>query len=100
MISLQQSDFGNYEVLSDDGQSLLVQLDWDFPSLASTFGWSPANVEGETACSHTGTDGTVACGCGVSVGTFIASARDYLDAHIGVEVEDPGYFEIQDGARS
>jgi hypothetical protein len=46
-----------------------------------------------TPCRHPYTDGTTDCKvCGVTVGEFIESARQYLDDHIGDVVEDPGYF--------
>ena len=45
-------------------------------------------------CNHDGTDGTIACGCGVTPTDFIASAREWLEdeENNGAEAEDPGYF--------
>ena len=78
------------EILGPNGQSLLIQTDYDYPSVASSFGWSVRAVQkcpecgsldcdpipdwrgGKRAecqscggvfdpCDHDGTDGTVAC---------------------------------------
>ena len=101
------------EILSDDGQSILVQTDWDFCGAASSFGWNPRAVQccdncGHVqaddrrpcdkcgsilqGCIHDGTDGTVDCPCGVTADDFIAAARDWLTAHDGATADDPGYF--------
>ena len=105
------------EIVNADGRTILIQTDWDFPSVASAFGWSPQNVQkcpecgrvvtvdaaaGEPAecpdcngfacCDH-GTDGTVDCGCGLTAGDFISAARDYLDNADGATADDPGYFD-------
>lgn len=69
---------------NDDGRSLLIQTDWDWPGIASTFGWSPC---------HDRTDGTVDCPeCGRTAFSLIQEARQWLDEHDGESVEDPGYF--------
>ena len=102
------------EIVNGDGRSVLVQTDWDFPSVAGSFGWSPNFVqvcaecghinpmrgyvceecdEPGRYCDHDGTDGTVDCSCGVTAGDFISAARGWLDDHDGATVEDPGYFE-------
>jgi hypothetical protein len=85
--------------LTDDDHSMLVQTDWDFPSLASAFGWSMRNVQSEdvahatSPCRHSSTDGTITCGdCKLTAGDFINSAREWLDENIGKIVEDCGYF--------
>jgi hypothetical protein len=81
--------------VSDDGQTVLVQTDWDFPATAETFGWSTRNVQvcPECDCDHNGTDGTVDCpDCGIKAGDFIDAAREWLDNNDGVTAEDPGYF--------
>ena len=79
------------EILADDGRSVLVQIDWDFPGVAQTFGWNLRSVQRETCdqcgeemswsigvdgaachglcpecgddepCDHDGTDGTIDC---------------------------------------
>lgn len=33
------------EIVGDEGQSLLIQTDWDYPGIASTFGWNIASVQ-------------------------------------------------------
>jgi hypothetical protein len=93
-ITLKTSRFGHYEIVPEKGESILVQVDYDYPSLANTFGWNicSAQVDVEKPCDHLGTDGTVDCTCGVSVSDFIASAIEYLDSNDGKKVEDPGYF--------
>ena len=97
MIRLEQEDFGTYLIVDEDtGKDRLVQVDYDYPSLASTFGWSPRKVVRKVQgkrCKHLNTDGTVLCRtCGATASMFIASATDYLDEHIGDTAEDPGYF--------
>ena len=56
----------------------LVQTDWDFPSLAVTFGMP---------CDASGSEPS------------IPAAREYLDsvADGGMTVEDPGYFDGGEG---
>lgn len=83
MITLESGQFGNYIIKNDDGQTVLVQIDWDYPGAANTFGWSP--------CDCGLTDGTVDCEHRTVV-DMIADAQQYLDDHIGDTIEDPGYF--------
>lgn len=99
---------------------MLIQTDWDFPSVAGSFGWSTRHVQkcdrcghasaghsniavkycrdcnanvGNT-CYHSGTDGTVKCSeCGLQASDFILAARNWIDDNDGAEAEDPGYFE-------
>lgn len=92
-----------YVVRTVDGaRSMLVQTDWDYPSIATTFGWDMSSVQRiyhESApCQHYSTDGTIDCGeCGLMASSFISAAADWLDDHDGTIVEDPGYFaEEQD----
>jgi ssDNA-binding Zn-finger/Zn-ribbon topoisomerase 1 len=33
------------EIVNDDGRTLLIQTDWDYPSVASNFGWSLREVQ-------------------------------------------------------
>ena len=61
-----------------------VCTDWDYPGVASTFGWAP--------CDCGFTDGTVDCEH-KTASEMIYEAGEYLDEHIGDVVEDPGYFE-------
>jgi len=98
LVTLEQGDYGTYLLVADDGQDLLVQVDYDYPSIASNLGWSPMKGPecldaNDQPCDHSCTDGTVDCGaCGTKAGDFIASAQEWLDDHIGESFEDPGYF--------
>lgn len=85
MIRLERGQYGwDYVVVNcDTGETLLVTSDYDYPGLASTFGWIP--------CDCGDTDGTVDCEH-KTASQMIQEAREYLDEHIGDEVEDPGYF--------
>jgi hypothetical protein len=88
-----------YEVTAEDGRSQTVQTDWDYPGLASSFGWSTQRVQtcpecgivtAETIysrgwpveflcpkcdavrvnqCPHQTTDGTCDCECGAVTAT-------------------------------
>lgn len=105
------------EILSEDGQSLLIQTDWDYPSVASTFGWDLVRVQrcnecggravgpnvlhcqecdhadDGACCRHGHTDGTVdCCECGVTASEFIKAAHEWLEDNDGATVDDPGYF--------
>ena len=82
-ITLEAGDFGTYLLLADDGCDILIQTDWDYPGVASTFGWCPCDC-GET-------DGTVDCPHRTA-SDMISEAGEYLDDHIGDTVDDPGYF--------
>jgi len=84
-ITVQQGDFGTYLLIAEDGRDLLIQTDFDYPGIASAFGWSP--------CRCGATDGTVDCPH-KTVGRMIAEAQEYLDDHIGESVHDPGYFAV------
>lgn len=86
----------------DPHGSILVQHDYDYPSIAGTFGWSPRMVAvtygtrftpNPRSCTHDGTDGTIACdSCGTPAWAFISHAADWLDSHDGATADDPGYF--------
>ena len=65
-----------------DDRTVLMQVDYDYPGLASAFGWQPC-------CDAT--DGTVDCSH-KNAGEHIHDAYEFLMAHEGEEVEDPGYF--------
>lgn len=105
------------EIVNDDGRTVLIQTDWDYPGTASTFGWSVQEVQtcpscgkilsgDDTAslkcpacdaelkiCDHGGTDGTVDCKqCGVTATDFITAAGNYLEDNDGMTADDPGYF--------
>jgi len=82
----------------DEVNSVLIQLDWDFPSVAETFGWSLRSVQkldnGEhKPCDHSSTDGTVDCpDCNLKSLDFIVAAGQYLYDNVGAVAKDPGYF--------
>lgn len=86
------------KVVSHDGRDLLCQTDWDFPAVASVFGWSTdhpfaGKSDGEACLGSKLTDGTVKCPhCGLAAGWFIEQAREWLDENDGAIAEDPGYF--------
>ena len=70
--------------LDDESQTLLIQTDWEWPGIASTFGWVP--------CFECGaTDGTVDCPHRTA-SEMIAEAGEWIRDHIGERTEDPGYF--------
>jgi hypothetical protein len=69
--------------LTGEQDTVLVQTDWDYPSVASAFGYVPC-VCGET-------DGTADC-AHFTASEMIQNAQEYLDDHIGAIAEDPGYF--------
>lgn len=51
--------------------AVLIQTDWDHPSVASSMGWIP--------CECGGTDGTVDCkACGRTASDMIAEAYDFI----------------------
>ncbi len=108
------------KILAPNGRSVLIQTDYDYPGVASTFGWSMRSIQRCVACGelhtvtgcdtkrwacldcndlvhpicdHRGTDGTVVCpDCGIGPDVFIASAGEYLSDNDGAEADDPGYF--------
>jgi hypothetical protein len=82
-IALHEGDIHTFLLVAENGHSILVQQDWDFPGLASTFGWSP--------CPCGTTDGSIDCEHR-TVTEMIADARDFLTAHVGDTADDPGYF--------
>ena len=86
-------------IVAEDGREVLVQTDWDYPSVAQAFGWNMRDVQVMNAhyygvpCSHPETDGTVPCSeCGLTQSTFIREAGDWLRDNYGAMAEDPGYF--------
>jgi hypothetical protein len=82
-VRLVRGPFGTYFLIAADGQDLFFTVDVDLPRLASTFGWTP--------CPCGETDGTIDCEH-KSTTEMIASAREFLDEHIGDEADDLGYF--------
>lgn len=75
---------GKYDPYNQD-MTRLVQVDYDFPGLASTFGFIPCRK-----CNFT--DGTISCKHH-TVTDMISRARQFLDNSIGIIVDDPGYFD-------
>lgn len=82
-VTLLEGDHGTYLIEAEDGRTVLIQTDWDYPAVASVFGWQP--------CPCGETDGTVDCPHRTA-SEMIAEASQFLDAHIGDTAEDPGYF--------
>ena len=82
-IRLEKNVAGTFLLIAADGRDILIQSDWDFPGTASSFGWQP--------CPCGVTDGTVDCAHRTR-SQMMAEAWDFLTVHIGMEVEDPGYF--------
>lgn len=88
-ITLEAGDFGwDFILRSSDGRTLLIQTDYDYPGTAISFGWVP--------CKCGMTDGTINCGHKYA-SEMIVNAGNFLRKHIGDEVEDPGYFNEEDG---
>jgi hypothetical protein len=82
-ITLLAGDCGTFLLQADDGREILVQTDWDFPGVASAFGWSP--------CPCGATDGTVDCEH-EAASMMIAAACAFLSERTGATTDDPGYF--------
>jgi hypothetical protein len=85
--------------LDDEKQTVFIQSDWDYPSIASSFGWDIRNTKKTDSrgtavtCQHDTTDGTVTCKeCGLTASDFISAAYDFLVENVGATVNDPGYF--------
>jgi len=74
---------GNWNT-RDDARTVLVQTDWDYPGVAAALGFRP--------CECGATDGTVDCEHKTAT-QMISEAADFLDAHLGEQFEDTGYFE-------
>ncbi len=68
---------------NEDSTTLFVQTDWEYPGIASAFGWQ--------SCHCGLTDGTVSCDH-KTASDMILDAQDYLNKHIGKVVKDIGYF--------
>jgi hypothetical protein len=82
-----------FRIVSDCGESRLIQSDYDFPGIAADFGWKP---RGPLGCPCERTDGAADCPeCGKLAGDYIAEASAYIAelAGSGIRAADPGYFE-------
>lgn len=114
---------GCYDILGENGKSVLVQSDWEYCGTARSFGWDMRSAQkcqgcGKIlkvdasnctrfacpdcedrvgiVCRHDTTDGTVTCkGCGMVAGEFMAAAADWMDDNDGATADDPGYFGEQ-----
>jgi hypothetical protein len=85
---------GCLKIVASDGRTRLIQTDYDWPGIASVFGWSVADVRTPSDCQHEGTDGTIACpSCHLSASEFIQAAREWIDDNDGATTADPGYFD-------
>jgi hypothetical protein len=82
-ITLKDGSFWTFLLEAAWGESRLIQQDWDFPRIASAFGWTPC------ACGLT--DGTIACEH-KSVSEMMFDAYDFLSVRVGESIDDPGYF--------
>lgn len=71
-------------LVADDGRDILIQTDWDWPGVASNFGWVPC-----LECNDT--DGTVDCAHATAT-EMIQDAGNWLQEHDGESFDDPGYF--------
>jgi len=86
-ISVESEQFGCYLISNDeDDRTILIQVDYDYCGVASSFGW--------VACECGFTDGTVDCGHRTA-SEMISEASEYLD-ECDHEVGDPGYFDFDD----
>ena len=88
-IQYKLHSWGAIEVFPVDrsAKSLLIPTDWDFPSLASSWGWE--------ACECGATDGTIDCPHRVA-DKMIPEAWEFLQEHEGETIYDPGYFTIEE----
>ena len=80
----------------NEKETILVEVDYSYPGLATSFGWDHGNIQQESGgdCPHLGTDGTIDCpDCKATASQFIDSARQFLDDNRGKIITDPGYFE-------
>jgi hypothetical protein len=68
----------------DERTTILIQVDWDYPALASNLGWVP--------CNCGATDGTIDCAHRTAE-EMIQEAEAFINEHLGEPFEDPGYFQ-------
>lgn len=80
---------GNWDT-RDDMNTYVFQSDWDFPGLASIYGY--------VACECGCTDGTIEACDGRSATDMILEACDYMDARLGEVVDSmtaDEYFKME-----
>ena len=85
MFAVEAGPFGWAYIIYDvdSEKTILVQSDWEFPSLARSMGWIP--------CPCGKTDGTVDCPHR-KASEMIEDAQAWIDEHLGDVFPDPGYF--------
>jgi hypothetical protein len=85
LVTLHKGKFGwDYVIEAQDGRTILIQNDYDYPVIASHLGYLP--------CPCGETDGTIDCKHKNAV-DMIYSAQLFLDDHLEECFADPGYFE-------
>lgn len=77
-VTLKDGPFWTFVIETENGESRLIQSDWEFPSAAIAFGWSPC------FCGYT--DGTVDCNHKTTI-QMIWEAFDFLDQNVGKIVQ-------------
>jgi len=82
-ITLVESDCSTFLLPAEDSRAILVQVDWDFPGIAETFGWSPPPG---AVTDSTGNFAEEA------LSAIIGHARDFLHERVGSIADDTGYF--------
>lgn len=82
-IRVRKGDFSTFLVEAENGDTRLIQTEWDIPGIAASFGW--------VACPCRQTDGTVDCQHRTAA-DMIAEARQFLEENEGQVADDPGYF--------
>lgn len=70
-ITLEYGPWFTFVIRSQTGETRLIQFGNDFPGVAQTFGWSGDRDGGPDS---------------------LRDACEYLAEHVGVSVDDPGYF--------
>lgn len=77
--------YPHFTIEHADGRTVLIQVDYDYPGVASRMGWPFKGAD----CDHSSTDGTVDCpDCGKSATDFITEAADWIADHAGEEFPD------------
>jgi hypothetical protein len=77
----------------DESNTILVQAEWDYPSVARNFGWHGMPDGFECEDDHLGTDGTIDCpSCNAKALDFISAASCWIADNVGAVADDPGYF--------